>query len=88
MSVEFFPNYTTHPGNYLKEIIETRKLGKDVIASKCQITIEELSKIINELAPISPELANRLEEVLGVSNKIWNRLQALYDLHHIHHIKK
>ena len=37
---------------------------------------------------LTPELAGRLEETLGISANIWNNMNADYSLFHAHTIKR
>ena len=75
-----------HPGGILKEAIES--LGMTVTDAANQIGISRvaLSRVINEQAAISVELAIKLEDwydVLGFRGgraKIWLKMQVSYDL--------
>jgi len=74
-----------HPGETLKEDV-LPALGLTVTEAAAQLGISRnsLSRVLNGHAAISPELALRLEEWLGVENggraELWIAQQATYDL--------
>lgn len=74
-----------HPGETLREDI-LPALGMTVTdaAKQLGVTRAALSRVLNERAAISPEMALRLEGWLGVENggraDVWISQQAAYDL--------
>ncbi|WP_322058572.1 HigA family addiction module antitoxin [Paraburkholderia sp. J63] len=74
-----------HPGETLREDI-LPELGLTVTEAAAQlgVTRAALSRVLNARAGISPEMALRLEQWLGVENggraDLWLALQAAYDL--------
>lgn len=74
-----------HPGETLREDV-LPELGLTVTdaAKQLGVTRAALSRVLNEHAAISPEMALRLEGWLGVENggraDAWIRQQAAYDL--------
>ncbi|THF65521.1 addiction module antidote protein, HigA family [Pseudothauera nasutitermitis] len=74
-----------HPGETLREDI-LPALGTTVTQAAAQlgVTRAALSRVLNERAAISPEMALRLEGWLGVENggraDLWIAQQAAYDL--------
>ncbi len=74
-----------HPGATLREDI-LPALGLSVIKAAEQLNVARptLSRILNERAAISPEMALRIEGWLGVENSgrayLWIVQQAAYDL--------
>lgn len=74
-----------HPGATLREdVLPALGLTITEAARQLGITRVALSRIINEHAAISPEMALRLESWLGVENggraETWIGQQAEYDL--------
>lgn len=78
---QFTPDYAVHPGSILREILESRNIKQVDLAQRCDLSEKKVSRIVNEKAPISAQLAMRLERVLGMSADIWNGLMADYQLH-------
>jgi len=74
-----------HPGETLrKDILPALGLTVTEAAKQLGVTRATLSRVINEKAAISPEMALRLEGWLGVDNggraDLWFAQQAAYDL--------
>jgi len=75
----------THPGETLKEdILPALGLSVTEAADQLGVARPTLSKVLNGKAAISPEMALRLEQWLGVENggraDLWLAEQASYDL--------
>lgn len=74
-----------HPGATLREdILPALGLSVTKAAEQLNIARPTLSKVLNEHAAISPEMALRIEGWLGVENSgradLWIAQQAAYDL--------
>ena len=74
-----------HPGATLREdILPALGLSITEAAKQLGVTRAALSRVLNEHAAISPEMALRLEGWLGVENggraELWVGKQAEYDL--------
>lgn len=74
-----------HPGGTLREdILPALKLTVTEAAKQLGVSRAALSRVLNERAAISPEMALRLEGWLGVENggraDLWIAEQAAYDL--------
>jgi addiction module HigA family antidote len=74
-----------HPGETLREdILPALGLNVTQAAAQLGVTRAALSRVLNGRAAISPEMALRLEEWLGVKNggraDVWVAQQAAYDL--------
>ncbi len=77
---QYKPDYAIHPGEILGETLEARGISSKDLAKRIDIAEETLSKIINGKAPVTPETAIRLENVLGIDADIWNNLDSNYQL--------
>lgn len=77
--------YPPHPGETLREDV-LPELGLTVTeaAEQLGVTRSALSRVLNGHAAISPEMALRLEQWLGIENggraDLWVAQQAAYDL--------
>jgi len=74
-----------HPGETLREdVLPALGLTVTEAAKQLGVTRAALSRVLNEHAAISPEMALRLEGWLGVENggraDVWIVQQAAYDL--------
>jgi antitoxin HigA-1 len=74
-----------HPGATLREdVLPALGLTVTDAAKQLGVTRAALSRVLNERAAISPEMALRLEGWLGVENggraDLWIAEQAAYDL--------
>ena len=74
-----------HPGGTLREdVLPALGLSITEAAKQLGVTRAALSRVLNEHAAISPEMALRLEGWLGVENggraDLWIVEQAAYDL--------
>lgn len=69
-----------HPGQGLKDEAEALGLSVAEFAKALGVTRQQLYRVINGDCGISPEMAMRLELVVGGSADFWLRLQMNYDL--------
>jgi len=74
-----------HPGETLREdILPALSLTVTEAAKQLGVTRGTLSKVLNGRAAISPEMALRIENWLGIENggsaDLWIAQQAAYDL--------
>ena len=74
-----------HPGETLREdVLPALGLTVTDAAAQLGVTRAALSRVLNERAAISPEMALRIEQWLGVKNggraDVWLAEQASYDL--------
>lgn len=71
----------THPGGFVKsEIIETLGISVTDAAQALGVTRPALSKLLNERAHLSPEMALRLEKAFGVSMDKLMQMQSSFDI--------
>ena len=71
----------THPGEMIRLIcIEGCDLTIAEAAAHMRVHERELAEICHARAPITVEMAVRIERAFGGSAKIWLALQANYDL--------
>ncbi|KTB73382.1 MULTISPECIES: HigA family addiction module antitoxin [Pseudomonas] len=70
-----------HPGEILlEEVIPGLQTTVSEFASHLGFAKETLSEILNGLAPVSPDLAVRLERAGISSARLWLSIQADHDL--------
>jgi addiction module HigA family antidote len=76
-----------HPGAILREdVIPELGLSITEAANQLGVSRNSLSRVLNEHAAISPEMALRIENWLGVENggraELWAGMQLDYDMWH------
>ncbi len=69
-----------HPGNVLKEELETRGLSANAFALKLRVPPQRIQEIVAGKRGISPETALRIGRGLGTGARIWTAMQQAYDL--------
>lgn len=69
-----------HPGFGLRYDIEELGLSITRAAESLGVTRQQLNKVVTGKSSISPEMALRLEAVIGSTAEHWLRLQMAYDL--------
>jgi len=68
----------TPPGATIKEQLNDRGMSQKEFAVRMDMSEKHISKLINGDVQLTPEVAVRLEMVLGVPAKFWNNLEAIY----------
>lgn len=68
----------TPPGATIKEQLNNRGMSQKEFASRMDMSEKHISKLINGDVQLTPEVAARLEVVLGVPARFWNNLEAIY----------
>ena len=74
----FSPDYAVPPGETLREVIEEKGLSQTDLAIRAGLADKTISQIMNGVAPISYETAEKLEMVLGVPARFWNNRESQY----------
>jgi len=68
----------TPPGATIREQLKDRGMSQKEFAARMDLSEKHISKLINGEVQLTPEVAVRLETVLGVPAKFWNNLEAIY----------
>ncbi len=69
-----------HPGRQIKYALEACNLNVTEAAAHLGVSRNSLSRVINGLAAISPDMAIRLEKAFGGTADVFMRMQTAYDL--------
>lgn len=73
-----------HPGVIIKDIlIDSTDLTISDAADRLGVTRTTLSRLLNQHAGVSPEMALRLSILLNTSVDMWVNLQSQYDIWNI-----
>jgi HTH-type transcriptional regulator/antitoxin HigA len=71
-------DYAVSPGETLQELLEERGMSQRDLARRAGLSPKHVNKLLHGLVPLSPDVAVRLERVMGTPARIWNRLEANY----------
>lgn len=77
---DLMPGDIFHPGEHLRDEIEAREMSQQNLADKLHISKSEISLIINGHRNITPTIAVKLEEALGINAEFWMNIQIKYDI--------
>lgn len=69
-----------HPGQFLREILEERKLTQAAFARLLGVTSTRISHIVKGSRPVTAEMALLFGRAFAQSPQYWLNLQASYDL--------
>lgn len=69
-----------HPGEGIKDDLQALELTAAQAAEALGITRQQVHRVLTGQSSISPEMALRLETVIGSTADHWLRLQAAHDL--------
>ncbi len=68
----------TPPGATIREQLIDRAMNQKEFASRMDMSEKHISKLINGEVQLTPDVAMRLEMVLGIPARFWNNLESLY----------
>lgn len=66
------------PGVTIREQLENRGMRQNEFAKRMGMTEKHISHLINGEVRLTPDVALRLELVLGIPARVWNNLEATY----------
>lgn len=66
------------PGYTIREQLEDRHITQKEFALRMDMSEKHISKLINGEVHLTPEVASRIEAILGISARYWNNQEALY----------
>ena len=68
----------TPPGATIKEQLVDRGMSQKEFAARMDMSEKHISRLINGDVVLTPDVAMRLEMVLGVPAHFWNNLESIY----------
>lgn len=66
------------PGATIEEQLEDKNMSLKEFASKMGMPKEQIRKLMDGKTQLTPEIADRLEIVLGVPAEFWSKLETIY----------
>lgn len=73
------PIEAIHPSELIKDELRDRGLKRSDLAKRLDMQLSNLSRFLNKKEPITPQMALKLEEALGIGAETWLSLQATYE---------
>ncbi|PPF83287.1 hypothetical protein C5E07_11365 [Pseudoclavibacter sp. RFBJ3] len=74
-------DFAPRPGRILQRELGARSISQAQLAARTGLSAKHINLVMKGTAPLSPEVAVMLEQILGVSADIWSRLEASYQTH-------
>lgn len=71
-------NYAVAPGEYLEEWITEQGLSQQRVADLLGYSHKQVNELVNGHAPITNDIAIRLERVVGIPAESWLRYETTY----------
>lgn len=68
----------TPPGATIRELLESRGISQEEFALRMGMTEKHISNLINGREHLTPDVAEKLEMVLGIPSGFWNKLEAIF----------
>lgn len=79
------PSNTTHPGEVLREEIESRGITQTRLAQEIGVKVSLLNELINGKRDFTIEYALMLEAALGIDADFWVNMQTRYNKAKVRH---
>ena len=73
-----YSDWPIPPGEGLREEVEFRGISAQEMAALCSEPMENMEAVYRGAREITPALAEKLQEVLGIGAYIWLNLEADY----------
>ena len=74
----FLPDWTVPPGSMLEEKIAEMGLTVEAMAAKIELIPTEARRLLEGDIALTVELADKLEELTGISHEVWNNWEQTY----------
>ena len=74
----FLPGYLVAPGEVLNDYLEAGKMSQADLAKQTGLPHKTISDIVEGTAPLTMDVAVKLQYVLGRPAHFWLNLEALY----------
>ena len=74
------PYYLTHPGEVIKDELESRGISQRRLAAEIGVPVSQLNEVLNAKRPLNAEMALLIEQALGIDAEPLLSLQIKYNL--------
>lgn len=72
------PDYAVPPGATLREALEEKGISQSDLAQRTGMAEKTISQIVNGIAPLTFDTAEKLEMALGIPARFWNKHELSY----------
>lgn len=79
------PFQPTHPGDILREELESRGITQTKLANEIGVKVSLLNELINGKRDFTIKYAMMIEAALGIDSDFWMNLQNAYDKWNVRH---
>jgi len=70
----------THPSEILVDQLTFRQLSNQQFADKMEMDIDFINQFLKAKKPVTPEMALKIETILGIEAGFWLRMQSNYEM--------
>lgn len=74
-------DFAPRPGRILQRELDEHSISQAQLAARTGLSTKHINLVIKGTAPLSPNVAVTLEQVLGTPAEMWLRLEAAYQTH-------
>ena len=74
----FLPDYLVAPGDVINDYLEAGEMSQVDLAKQTGLPHTTISNIVARTAPVTTDVATKLQNVLGRPAHFWLKLEALY----------
>ena len=75
------PLAPVHPGEILREeFLAPLSMTPYALAKVCRVPRTRIERVVNEIAPVTPDTALELSRYFGTTPQFWLGIQARYDV--------
>ena len=74
-------DFAPRPGRILQRELDEHSISQAQLAARTGLSTKHINLVIKGTAPLSPDVAVTLEQVLGTPAETWLRLEAAYQTH-------
>jgi addiction module HigA family antidote len=78
---EYEPDVVSPPGETLAEVLESRGMTQADLATRTGTSKKTISEIVAGKAAITPDMAIRIERILGIPARFWSNRERDYHSH-------
>ena len=74
----FLPDWAVPPGSMLEEKIAEMGLTVEAMAERIALTSMEARQLLEGETTLTLEIADKLEDLTGISHEVWNNWEQTY----------
>ncbi len=75
---KYAPDKVFPPGETLREVLEAIGMSEVEFAERMAADVKEIRRLVKGEAPVTADIAQRMEGVLGVPASFWENLEQQY----------